>query len=116
VAFPPEPLKFDLYDALDTVSGLDRPFDVIFERGDFTLECYSPVGADLQTPHDRDEVYIVVRGRAVFQREREKVEVEAGDALYVPAWREHRFEIISDDFATWVIFFGPVRPKPEAPA
>jgi len=27
--------------------------------------------------------------------------------LFVPARVEHRFEEFSDDFATWVIFWGP---------
>jgi len=27
--------------------------------------------------------------------------------LFVPAGVEHRFENFSDDFATWVIFYGP---------
>ena len=33
--------------------------------------------------------------------------LEAGDLLFVPAHVEHRFERFSDDFRTWVIFFGP---------
>jgi len=30
------------------------------------VEWHAPVGADRQTPHDRDEVYVVVRGSADF--------------------------------------------------
>ena len=30
-----------------------------------------------------------------------------GDMLFVPAGTVHRFEDFSDDFATWVIFYGP---------
>ena len=31
----------------------------------------------------------------------------AGDLLFVPAGVVHRFEDFSDDFSTWVIFYGP---------
>ena len=55
MAAPGEPLKFDLWDAMDMVGGVDRPFDVVFERGDLTLEFYKPQGADLQeATHPRD--------------------------------------------------------------
>jgi mannose-6-phosphate isomerase-like protein (cupin superfamily) len=30
-----------------------------------------------------------------------------GDVLFVPAGVEHRFEDFSDDFVTWVVFYGP---------
>jgi mannose-6-phosphate isomerase-like protein (cupin superfamily) len=33
--------------------------------------------------------------------------VEPGEVLFVPAGIEHRFEDFSDDFATWVFFYGP---------
>jgi len=31
-----------------------------------------------------------------------------GDVLLAPAGVEHRFENFTDDFVTWVIFYGPV--------
>lgn len=30
-----------------------------------------------------------------------------GDLLFVPAGVVHRFEEFTDDFATWVMFYGP---------
>lgn len=30
-----------------------------------------------------------------------------GDLRLVPAGVEHRFEEFSDDFSTWVVFYGP---------
>ena len=30
-----------------------------------------------------------------------------GDALFVPADVEHRFEEFSDDLSMWVVFWGP---------
>ena len=31
----------------------------------------------------------------------------AGELLFVPAGVEHRFLDFSDDFVTWVLFYGP---------
>ncbi len=53
-------------------------------------------------------MYVVASGSGVFRRGDETVAFSAGDALFVPAGVEHRFEQFSDDFRTWVIFFGPL--------
>jgi mannose-6-phosphate isomerase-like protein (cupin superfamily) len=37
----------------------------------------------------------------------ERVPFEPGDALFVAAGVEHRFEGFSEDFGTWVMFYGP---------
>jgi hypothetical protein len=39
----------------------------------------------------------------------------SGDMLFVPARMEHRFEDFSDDFATWVMFYGPAGGERENP-
>jgi mannose-6-phosphate isomerase-like protein (cupin superfamily) len=33
--------------------------------------------------------------------------VSPGDVLFVPAGVIHRFEEFTDDFAVWVLFYGP---------
>lgn len=89
-----------------------RHFDRVWQRdGDIAVELYRPGARDLQVPHDRDELYVVARGSGTFRRGDELVEFTAGDLLLVPAWMEHRFETYSDDFATWVIFYGPEQPR-----
>lgn len=80
-------------------------FKNAFTKGSFELEFFAPQGKDYQTPHDRDEFYIVVRGTADLFIEEEKFSCNIGDALFVPAEVEHHFENMSEDFATWVIFF-----------
>ena len=68
-------------------------------------------------PHDRDEVYIVVSGTGWFARGDERVAFRPGDALFVPAQDVHRFANFSPDFATWVMFYGPVGGEnPDRPA
>lgn len=79
-----------------------------FSRGSIVVELYSPAGTDPQTPHDRDEVYFVVSGSGDFVLAQERIRFAAGDALFVPAHAEHRFENFSADFVTWVVFYGPI--------
>lgn len=80
----------------------------IFRHGSLEVELYTPPGSDPQTPHDRDEVYVVARGAGLFFNGRERREVRPGSFIFVPARQEHRFESFSPDFAVWVFFYGPV--------
>jgi mannose-6-phosphate isomerase-like protein (cupin superfamily) len=79
----------------------------IFAHGALTVEMYQPVKVDPQTPHARDEVYLVARGTAVFFDGVDRRPVAAGAFVFVPARQVHRFEEISSDFACWVFFYGP---------
>lgn len=80
---------------------------VLFERGSLEVEVYAPQGCDRQTPHTRDEVYIVISGTGFFRNGKDRHRFAPGDLLFVPAGVEHRFEEFTEDFATWVIFYGP---------
>jgi mannose-6-phosphate isomerase-like protein (cupin superfamily) len=79
----------------------------VFAHGSLVVELYTPVGHDPQTPHTRDEVYFVSRGKALFFDGERRYSVEAGAFLFVAAGRVHRFEEFSEDFAVWVVFYGP---------
>ena len=78
-----------------------------FAHGSLVVELYKPVEADPQSPHDRDEVYFVVSGAGEFLVAGKRSPFAAGDALFVAAGVEHRFENFTADFATWVVFYGP---------
>lgn len=71
------------------------------------VEIYAPRGADPQTPHTRDEAYVVVQGSGEFINGTTRERFGPGDFLFVPAGVEHRFLNFSDDLVVWVIFFGP---------
>jgi mannose-6-phosphate isomerase-like protein (cupin superfamily) len=79
-----------------------------FSHGTLMVELYAPVGTDPQTPHDRDEVYFIVSGAGDFVVAGKRSRFAAGDALFVAAGVEHRFENFTADFTTWVVFYGPV--------
>ena len=84
-------------------------------HGTMTLEVFVPRGEDLQTPHRQDELYIVAAGTSDFVNAGEMTSVKTGDALFVRAGAEHRFIGMSEDFATWVIFWGPEGGEAPAP-
>lgn len=83
------------------------PFVEALRHGTMSVELFAPRGADTQMPHDQDELYFVNRGSAQFDRDGNLREVVAGDVLFVPAGMKHRFVEFSEDFETWVVFWGP---------
>ena len=95
----------------DALARLPTPagkrFVTMFEHGSLALELYAPRGSDPQTPHTRDELYVVVAGSGVFVCAGERHVFAAGDALFAAAGAVHRFEEFSDDLAVWVMFYGP---------
>jgi len=85
---------------------------LLMRHGTMTLRYYAPKGTDPQTPHEQDEIYIVATGRGTFALGTEEKTLERrsfgpGDAIFAAAGWVHRFENFSDDFATWVVFWGP---------
>ncbi len=88
----------------------------MLQRGTLSVELYAPQGEDRQTPHAQDELYVVIAGSGEFINGPDRHPFQAGDVLFVPAGVEHRFVNFSDDFQTWVIFYGPEGGElPEAP-
>jgi len=79
----------------------------LFEHGTLKVEIYAPEGHDPQQPHWCDEVYVVISGTGYFRNGDERHAFKPGDLMFVPARTEHRFEDFTDDFATWVMFYGP---------
>lgn len=83
-------------------------FAELFTHGSLVVECYKPDRIDKQKPHERDEVYVITSGTGMFNYAGSAMAVKPGDLLFVPAGVEHRFEEFSNDFSTWVLFYGPV--------
>ena len=82
-------------------------FARVIEHGSMEVGIYAPRGIDPQTPHTRDELYVVVGGSGEFVNGTERHSFGPGDVLFVPAGVEHRFENFTDDLAVWVVFYGP---------
>jgi len=94
--------------ALDAVAqSEDGDYAVLFSHGTLQIGYYKPNGVDPQQPHWQDEVYIVRAGHGTFMLDGMPRKFETGETLFVPAGVEHRFVDFSEDFETWVVFYGP---------
>ena len=87
----------------------------ILRHGSLEVRYYAPSGTDAQTPHDRDELYLVASGQGIFVRGAERIAFGPQDVLFVPANMEHRFEDFSADFGAWVMFYGPQGGERDSP-
>lgn len=92
-------------------------------HGSLEVRWFAPDPAKPQTPHDRDEIYVVASGSCEVWRAgvsapfaedsslsvagEDRITVHPGDVIFVPAGTEHQFEAMSSDFGTWMIFYGP---------
>jgi mannose-6-phosphate isomerase-like protein (cupin superfamily) len=79
----------------------------VLQRGTLNIKLSLPVAPNEQTPHAQDEVYIIIRGRGILFHDGMRDRFAAGDALFVAAGTEHRFEDFTEDLAVWVVFYGP---------
>lgn len=84
-----------------------KEFMEFFRHGSLLLELYRPNETDKQIPHSRDEVYIIVSGTGKFVCNEKITDFFPGDFLFVPAGAPHRFIDFTEEFCTWVIFYGP---------
>ena len=83
------------------------PFATVMAGGTMSVEVFAPNGADSQQPHAQDELYFVHSGTGEMVINGQRFAAAAGDAFFVAAGVEHRFENFSEDFVTWVVFYGP---------
>ena len=103
-----EPFHVTMAQARAGMPGPDKDNYVVpLRHGTLELGLYAPRGQDDQTPHTRDELYIVMRGTGWFRNGPVRHRFAPGDALFVPARVDHRFEQFSDDLELWVVFYGP---------
>lgn len=98
---------FTAPEALTTLARAGGEFTTLFRHGTLEIEIYRPVGTDRQKPHRRDELYVVISGTGSFVHGDARTPFGPGDVLFVEAGIEHRFTDFTEDFATWVFFYGP---------
>jgi len=106
-------LKWTARDALQRLAQEKTDFARLIEKDVFDVSLYKPEKIDPQTPHARDELYVIASGSGKFFCAGETQAIATGDVLFVAAGVEHRFLDFTDDFSTWVIFFGT---RPQKPA
>ena len=84
-----------------------KRFAQVFAHGSLVVEMFAPRGTDTQTPHSRDEVYVVASGRGEFVSGDKRMSFGPNDFLFVRAGIAHRFENFTNDLFVWVLFYGP---------
>ncbi len=93
--------------AIEQLNESSDEFSELFQHGSLAVEVYKPVKEDKQSPHDRDEIYVVISGKGTFLNGDKSSEFLPGDFLFVKAGVTHRFINFTADFSTWVFFYGP---------
>lgn len=70
-----------------------------------------PAGADdPQTPHEDDEIYYVLEGRANFRVDNNIRPVKPGTIIFVKARAPHKFIDITEDLSV-LVFFSHYQPN-----
>jgi mannose-6-phosphate isomerase-like protein (cupin superfamily) len=67
---------------------------------------------DGQSPHTKDEIYYIVKGKAKLSVGTEIYDVKEGSLVFVEAYKEHKFFDITEDIAVLVVFSAE-QPAPE---
>ena len=103
---------FSLKDEIETQHDSGSPYREFLRVPTLSCGIYSlPKGSsDLQAPHDEDEVYFVIDGRARVRVGDEEREVGRGSILYMSATSEHSFIEIEEDI-TLLVFFASGGPS-----
>jgi mannose-6-phosphate isomerase-like protein (cupin superfamily) len=98
---------FHVRKLLEQQQASDAPYHEFLRRPSMSCGIYTlAAGAkDLQGPHDEDEVYYVVAGKARLRVDGDEQTVQAGSILYVRATSEHSFFEIEED-VTLLVFFA----------
>ena len=73
------------------------------------LYVLAPGAWDHQTPHEEDEIYYVVSGRATSEAGSGRQDGRAGSVIYVASQQEHRFTNITEELRVLVCFAAPAR-------
>ncbi len=108
-------LQLTVRDALAALGAAGETYLKLFGQTGLDVALYKPQDHDPQTPHLRDEIYVIAAGSGRFVQAKESRPFGPGDLLFVPKGVPHRFEDFTADFSTWVIFLGELPPKPALP-
>ena len=99
---------FHLADARARIPGAEGEHAIsLLQHGSLTLKLSLPVTPNQQSPHEQDEIYVIVSGKGFLVHDGKRDAFEPGDVMFVAAGTEHHFEDFSEDLAVWVIFYGP---------
>jgi mannose-6-phosphate isomerase-like protein (cupin superfamily) len=104
----PKWAAFRLADLEERQARGDDPWLEFFRTSTLRTGLYVlPAGAkDPQGPHQQDEVYYLIKGRAVLTVDGEEHPVAPGAVIFVRAGIDHRFHSITEELEVLVFFAG----------
>jgi len=103
---------FSLEELVEQLKQTQRPYVPFLDRSTLSCGLYRlPAGSkDGQNPHELDEVYYVVEGKARLRAGSEEFDAKAGSIFFVERQVEHRFVDIEEDLVV-VVFFSKLIPE-----
>ena len=98
---------FDTGSLLDSMAGKPVEYLEFIKKDSLSSGIYHLKAGttDPQAPHDEDEIYYVLQGRAAFTGSGETATIAPGSILFVGAGELHRFHDIEEDL-TLLVFFA----------
>ena len=101
---------FDIAGAKDRLAAGNGGYEVVHRSPGLEIGVYVLVAPepDRQSPHEDDEVYVVLERRGTLEVEGQQVELREGHAVFVPAGAEHRF--VGYEQLSVLVIFEKARP------
>jgi len=98
-----------LDEVLEAARASGEPWHEFLRAGMFSAGVYRLAAGeqDTQTPHEEDEIYHVLSGRAELEVAGERHPVEPGSVAFVARRVEHRFVEVDEDLELLVLFAPP---------
>jgi mannose-6-phosphate isomerase-like protein (cupin superfamily) len=99
---------FTIREVQERLEGANGGYEIVHRSPRLEVGVYVLVApeADMQQPHEDDEVYVVLSGNGRLEVEGKTFDVHEGDALFVEAGADHRFTGY-ESLALLVIFTRP---------
>jgi mannose-6-phosphate isomerase-like protein (cupin superfamily) len=100
--------RFELSDIARRAGASGPPYLEFLRRASMSAGLYvlEPGDLDAQQPHNEDELYFVLTGRASLDIDGDRQPVSAGSAAFVAAHVPHRFVDIRERLEV-LVFFAP---------
>jgi mannose-6-phosphate isomerase-like protein (cupin superfamily) len=93
--------------ALEKLKSTDAKFLELFRYDSLSVEIYKPEGKDLQSPHTKDEAYIIVEGNGTFNLNGKITQFTKGDFYFCSCtYRTSLRNFLRRFFNLGLVFWG----------
>jgi mannose-6-phosphate isomerase-like protein (cupin superfamily) len=90
--------RFTVQETLKKISNDNKErYKAILENENIEVGMYAFIKDDLQSPHLKDEIYVIVNGEGKFINDSKREAFRPGDLFLVCVGAENQFENLSDD-------------------